>query len=119
MIFFFRKRWRIGGCIVEGMQKRHCLNNNRREGGDEKVNQSIRVRDDRNEGRPPPPSNTSVYNSAEPMDRSPGQIDIAVLPATAYCTISMKLIHNLPPRNEQTARDSGKLAYNIVCPPIH
>lgn len=53
------------------------------------------------------------------MDRSPGQIDIAVLPATAYCTISMKLIHGLPPRNEQTARDSGKLAYNIVCPLIH
>lgn len=51
------------------------------------------------------------------MDRSPGQIDIAVLPA--YCTISMKLIHGLPLRNEQTARDSGKLAYNIVCPLIH
>lgn len=105
------------------MQKKtHCLNNNR-DGGDEKFNQIRssnefeRRRNDQNEGLSP--FESSVYNSAEPMDRSPGQIDIAVLPATAYCTISMKLIHGLPPRNEQTARDSGKLAYNIVCPPIH
>ena len=53
-------------------------------------------RSKREEGLFSPFEYNSVYNSAEPMDRWPGQIDIAVLSATAYCTISMKLIHGLP-----------------------